>query len=86
VAVVGSVFSSVYVSGLGDGQVVSSLPIEARQATEEFVGAAQVVAGEPGGAAPQFLTEVSDAFLSGLGAAGLVVAGVAAAGSVFALR
>ena len=84
VAIVGSVFSSVYVSSLDDGEVVASLPPEAREATEESVGAAQVVAGELGAAAPQFLTEVSDAFLSGLGVACLVVAAVAAAGSVFA--
>ena len=36
--------------------------------------------------APQFLTEVSDAFLSGLGIACLVVSGVVFAGALFALR
>jgi EmrB/QacA subfamily drug resistance transporter len=86
VAIVGSVFSSVYVSALADGPVFSSLPGGAQEATEGSVGASQLVARELGLAAPAYLDEVSEAFLSGLGVACLVVAGVAAAGSVFAAR
>ena len=41
---------------------------------------------ELGRSAAEFLTEVSEAFLSGLGLACLVVAGVAFAGALFALR
>jgi hypothetical protein len=54
--------------------------------TEESVGAASAVAGHLGVDASAYLAEVSDAFLSGLGAACLVAAGVAAAGAVFAAR
>jgi EmrB/QacA subfamily drug resistance transporter len=86
VAVVGSIFTSVYVGALRDGAVFSSLPGSARQATEDSVGAAGQVAGRLGAAAPRFLAEVSDAFLSGLGVACLVVAGVAAAGALVAAR
>ncbi len=86
VAVVGSVFSSVYISALDDAETVSALPEEARVLTEESVGAAGVVAGELGPLAPAYLNEVSDAFISGFGVACLVVAGVAMTGSVFAAR
>ena len=44
VAVLGSVFSSVYVSTLDDGRVFSALPQEARDATADTVGAAGAVA------------------------------------------
>jgi EmrB/QacA subfamily drug resistance transporter len=86
VAVIGSVFSSIYIGALGDGPVIESLPAEARLATEESVAAAGIVARSLGQVAPAYLTEVSDAFLAGLGVACLVVAAVAAAGSLFALR
>ncbi len=86
VAVLGSVFSSVYVGALADGAIVTSLPEEARAATESSVGAAGAIAPGLGEIAPAYLAEVSEAFLSGLSAACLVAAVVAAAGSVFALR
>jgi EmrB/QacA subfamily drug resistance transporter len=86
VAVVGSVFSSVYVSSLADGPVFGSLPSSAQQLTEESVVAAGAVAPNLGGQAGAFLTEVSDAFLAGLAVSCVVVAGVAFAGSLFALR
>lgn len=86
VAVIGSVFSSVYIASLDDGPVVGSLPVEARAATEESVAAAAQIAPGLGADALPYLTEVSDAFLAGLSIACLVVAGVAAAGSVFAGR
>jgi len=86
VAVVGSIFTSVYVGALRGGQVFSTLPRGARQATEDSVGAAQQVAGRLGAGAPRFLAEVSDAFLAGLGVACLVVACVAVAGALVAAR
>ncbi len=86
VAVVGSVFSSVYASALSDGPVFAQLPTETQALTEESVGAAQIVAGELGAAAPAYLAEVSDAFISGFGVASLVVAGIAGAGAVFAAK
>jgi hypothetical protein len=86
VAVVGSVFSSVYIGALDDAEVVGELSPAAQALTEESVGAASIVAGELGATGPAYLAEVSDAFMSGFGVACLVVAGAAAAGSVFAAR
>ncbi|HSL58927.1 MAG TPA: DHA2 family efflux MFS transporter permease subunit [Acidimicrobiales bacterium] len=86
VAVVGSVFSSVYVGALADGTVVPGLPDAVRTVTEDSVGAAQLVAAELGAGAPAFLAEVNDAFLAGLAVACLVAAGVAALGALVVLR
>jgi fucose permease len=87
VAVLGSVFSSVYVSTLDDGRVFSALPQQAQDATADTVGAAGAVAQQLDlTTANAYLTEVSEAFLSGLSVACLVAAAVAAAGSLFALR
>lgn len=86
VAIIGSVFSSIYIGALGDKPLISGLPAEAREATEESVAAAQFVAPELGPLAPDYLTAVSDAFLSGLSVACLVAAAVALAGSGFAAR
>jgi EmrB/QacA subfamily drug resistance transporter len=86
VAIVGSVFTSVYAGALADGPVTQSLPVAARDATEESVGAARFVAAELGPNAPQYLAEVNEAFMSGMSVACLVVAAVAAAGALFAAR
>jgi hypothetical protein len=86
VAVVGSVFSSVYAHALREGAVFGSLPPDAQHATKESVGTAQQVAQHLGAGAPTFLTDVSNAFLSGLGVACLVVAGVAFVGALVAAR
>jgi EmrB/QacA subfamily drug resistance transporter len=86
VAVIGSVFSSVYVASLSGGPAFAALSDEARQATEDSVAAAGAVAPTLGANAPAYLTEVSNAFLSGLSAACLTVTVVTLAGSAFALR
>jgi hypothetical protein len=86
VAIVGSVFTSVYVGALANGPIFESLPVSAQHATEESVGAAQFVAAELGPNAPLYLAEVKDAFMSGMSVACLVAAGVAAAGAIFAAR
>ena len=86
VAVVGSVFTSIYVSKLNGGAVFNSLPNAARSLTRESVAAAGRVAPQLGLRAGPFLGEVSNAFLAGLAVSCVVVAGVAAAGSLFALR
>jgi fucose permease len=86
VAIVGSVFSSVYANALSGGRAFTRLPAEAQKVTEDSVGAAQVVAGRLGALAPSYLAEVSDAFLSGLAVACLVVAGVALLGAFVAWR
>ncbi len=86
VAVVGSVFSSVYVAALADSPTFARLPVQAQRITEDSVGAAQLVAQRLGPLAGSYLTEVSDAFLAGFSVASMVVAAVAAAGSLFAWR
>ncbi len=86
VAVVGSVFTSIYVNKLASGTVFNSLPAEAQAATKDSVAAAGRVAPELGIRAGAFVSEVSNAFLSGLAVSCIVVAVVAAAGSFFALR
>jgi hypothetical protein len=86
VAVIGSVFSSVYVGALDGGPVYAQLPADARVLTRESVGAAGAVAERLGPAGARYLAEVNDAFLSGLAVGCYVAAGVALAGAVFAGR
>jgi EmrB/QacA subfamily drug resistance transporter len=87
VAIIGSVFSSVYVNALdrGDG-VFQQLPPETQDITKESVGAARLVAAQLGPDAQPYLDHVNEAFLSGLSVGCLVAAGVAAAGAVIASR
>ncbi len=89
VAIIGSVFSSVYVSaldGAGSDSTFAQLPPQAQELTRESVGAARIVANELGAGAAPYLAEVNDAFLSGLGVGCLVAAAVAFSGAVFAGR
>jgi len=89
VAIIGSVFSSVYIGALdrlGSASAFAQLPPEAQALTRESVGAAGIVARELGPAAPAYLAEVNDAFLSGLTVGCLVAAGVAYAGAIVASR
>jgi EmrB/QacA subfamily drug resistance transporter len=86
VAVIGSVFSSIYISSLQKSQLVSALPPQAQAAAESSVIGAGAVARQLGANAAPFLNEVNNAFLSGLSVACLVVAGVAGAGALFALK
>ena len=87
VAIIGSVFSSVYINALDNGSgVFAQLPPDARHATLDSVGAARVVAEGLGPNAQPFLAQVADAFLSGLSVGCFVAAGVAAAGAVFVSR
>lgn len=86
VAIIGSVFSSIYIGALRDSDLIAQLPDDARHLTEDSVGAAGIVAQGLGDGAPAYLDAVSEAFLSGMSVACLVAAGVAFAGSVFAAR
>ena len=86
VAVIGSVFTSIYVGALRDKPVFRGLAPEARRAAEESVSAAGAVAGKLGAQAPAFIGEVKDSFLSGFAVGCRVSAGVALAGSLFALK
>lgn len=89
VAIIGSVFSSVYVAALDGGDSASAfamLPPDAQEMTRESVGAAGPIAQQLGATGQTFLAEVNDAFLSGLSVGCYVAAGVALAGSIFASR
>jgi EmrB/QacA subfamily drug resistance transporter len=88
VAVIGSVFASIYASRLGD-LLPAALPGGAAATAKESVGAALAVAGEAAGTGhPRVAAAVGEAtnsaFLSGFHAGDLVAAGVAAAGAVLA--
>ena len=87
VAIIGSVFSSIYVRSLNDaGGAFAALPPEAQELTKESVGAARVVAQQLGANAQPYLDQVNAAFLDGLAVGCFVAAGVAFAGAVFASR
>lgn len=87
VAIIGSVFSSVYVRSLDDaGGTFASLPPEVQDLTKESVAAARTIAAQLGGGAQPYLDQVNAAFLSGLSVGCFVAARVAAAGALFAGR
>jgi hypothetical protein len=86
VAIIGSVFSSVYINALEDGGVFQQLPPEIQELTAESVGAARIIATDLGPNAGAYLTEVNNAFLSGLSVGSFVAAGVAIVGAVFARK
>ncbi len=86
VAILGSVFNSLYVSRLSSSAIASKLPPEAREAALDSVGAAQFVAAELGASAPLLLSEVNAAFLDGLAVACYVAASVTVMGALFVLR
>lgn len=89
VAIIGSVFSSVYINALdgsGSDSAFAQLPPETQEITRESVGAARIIANDLGAGAAPYLAEVNDAFLSGLSIGCLVAAGVAFGGATFAGR
>ena len=88
VAVIGSVFNSVYVGALRGGRGVPPAPRGGPAAHRGLGRARPSIVAErlPPALVPTYLREVSDAFLSGLGLACLVTAGVAAAGALVAAR
>jgi EmrB/QacA subfamily drug resistance transporter len=78
VAIVGSVFASIYSSRLADSAVVASLPAQARAAMERSMAAAQRVIGQlPQPVIPDVRAAVNTAFLDGLQIGSLVSAGIA---------
>ena len=91
VAIVGSVFSSIYGSRLVDALAGSEVPQPAIDIARESVGAAEVVASQAGAqAGPQAEVFVSDAvnqsFVSGWHAASWVCAAVVLLGAAIAWR
>ncbi|WP_328813484.1 hypothetical protein [Rhodococcus sp. NBC_00297] len=88
-AVIGSVYASLYVSSLSDSAVVQALPSEVRDIAGESVGQAVVVseqirAGGDSGLAQSVTDAANSAFLDGLAAGSYVAAGVTAVGAVVA--
>lgn len=80
VAVVGSVFASVYSAEIAGNSALSQLPADARSAMGSSVAAArQVVAQLPEGMAAGVRDVVDHAFLDGLRVGSLVCAGIALA-------
>ncbi|CAN5835917.1 MFS transporter [soil metagenome] len=91
VAIVGSVFSSIYASRLGDALAGSPVPADALAIAEESVGAAQVVAeraGEQVGPDAQSLITdaINAAFIDGWRIGSWVSVGVVLVGAVLAWR
>ncbi len=82
VAIVGSVFASLYGPQLVDG--LAGFPAEVVAIAEESMGAAVVLAEQtPNGA--QLLATAQDAFMTGFGAGSLVAAAATAVGAALAL-
>jgi len=86
VAVVGSIYSSLYLSRLGGG-AVAQLPAPVAALARSSVGAGGAVAASvPGAQGPAVLQQVHAAFLTGLHVGCLVAAGVCWAGAALAGR
>jgi len=86
VAVIGSVFSTLYIRHLTDSQALQGLPQPAREVAQEGLAQGLAVAAQsPGILASAVRTTVSDAFLSGMSAGCLTAAAVCLAGAFFVL-
>jgi predicted MFS family arabinose efflux permease len=80
VAIVGSVFASVYSGQLADNPALTHLPPDARSAMRASMAAAQRIVGQlPPGRVPDIRQAVEHAFLDGLQVGSLVCAGIALA-------
>ena len=78
VAIVGSVFASVYTARLDSDSVVAALPARVRETIGQSMAAAQQVIGQlPQGMAPDVRAAVNTAFLDGMRIGSLVSAGIA---------
>jgi EmrB/QacA subfamily drug resistance transporter len=84
VAIIGSVFASLYASGIQDS--AGSLPAPAVDAASESIGAAIAVSNELGPAGTALLDAAQAAFFDGFRVGCLVAAGVLFGGAVFAAR
>jgi EmrB/QacA subfamily drug resistance transporter len=87
VAVIGSIFSSIYSDRLTHSQIAGHLPAGAAASAQHSLGAAlQTAAGIPGPAGRALALQAQSAFLDGLSVACLIAAGAVAAGAVVAVR
>jgi EmrB/QacA subfamily drug resistance transporter len=83
VAIVGSVFASVYSSRLGSDSALAALPADVRSAMERSMAAAYEVIGQlPAGRITDVRHAVNHAFLDGLQVGSLVCAGIALGAAV----
>jgi EmrB/QacA subfamily drug resistance transporter len=83
VAIVGSVFASIYSGRLADAPAIQALPEETRAVMGESMAAAQqVIAQVPPAAAPAIRSAVETAFLDGQWIGSLVAAGIALGAAV----
>jgi EmrB/QacA subfamily drug resistance transporter len=83
VAIVGSVFASVYSGRLAADPALAALPAEARTVMGQSVAAAQRIVGQlPPGRLPDIRQAVEHAFLDGLQVGSLVCAGIALAAAI----
>ncbi len=86
VAVIGSVFSTLYIRQLADSATLQGLPEQVRSVAEEGLAQGLAVAAQaPGPVGGAVRDAVSDAFLSGMSAGCLTAAGVCLAGALFVL-
>lgn len=86
VAVLGSVFATIYTGVLSDSTVSTSLSANALHAAEGGIGSAQAVAAQlPPDIGTQLRAAASQGYFDGFRAATIVAAAVAAAGCLFAL-
>jgi EmrB/QacA subfamily drug resistance transporter len=83
VAIVGSVFASIYSSRLGGDSAVSALPEGVRATVKRSMAAAQEVVGQlPRAVAPDIRAAVDNAFLDGMQVGSLISAGIALAAAI----
>jgi EmrB/QacA subfamily drug resistance transporter len=83
VAIVGSIFASVYSGRLGSASALAALPADLRSAMERSMAVAHKVIGQiPAGHAADIRDAVNHAFLDGLQVGSLVCAGIALAAAV----
>src|SRR5947209_12089562 len=84
VAVIGSVYTSLYTSGLANS--AGGLPARVLHVAQNSVGAGMAVAGHaPAAVRPAVLDAVQSSFMSGLHTGCLVAAGVCAVGAIGSL-
>jgi EmrB/QacA subfamily drug resistance transporter len=87
VAVIGSIFSSIYSDRLTHSQIAGHLPAGAVASAQHSLGAAlQAAAGIPGPTGQALALQAQSAFLDGLSVACLIAACAVAAGAVVAVR
>ena len=86
VAVVGSIFSTLYIRDLSASEVLAAAPPQAQEAAGEGLAQGLAVAAQsPPAVAETLRTVVSDAFMSGLHAGCLTAAGVCLVGAIAVL-